>query len=134
MANNGKTIEQRYQKKTQHEHILLRLDTYVGSLEKTLQWFWVLNPAENQFLFTELEFVPALYKIFDEIIVNAADNNARDSPMTYVKVEINEELGSISVINDGKGTNFFFFLALPKGLICLADFFPKKIFVVNEKF
>jgi DNA topoisomerase-2 len=109
MANNGKTIEQRYQKKTQHEHILLRPDTYVGSLEKTLQWFWILNPEENQFLFTELEFIPALYKIFDEIIINAADNNARENSMTYIKVEINEDTGAISVQNDGKGTNFDLF-------------------------
>jgi DNA topoisomerase-2 len=113
MANNGNTIEQRYQKKTQHEHILLRPDTYVGSLEKTLQWFWVLNPSENQFLFTKLEFVPALFKIFDKIIVNAANNNARHSSMTYLKVEINEELGSISVMNDGKGTTLFFFWHYP---------------------
>jgi DNA topoisomerase-2 len=114
MANNEKTIEQRYQEKTQHEHILLWPDTYVGSLEKTFQSFWVLNPSANQFLFTQLEYVPALYKIFDEIIVNAADNNSRDSPMTYVKVEINEELGSISVINDGKGTTLFLFWHYPK--------------------
>jgi DNA topoisomerase-2 len=133
MANNGKTIEQRYQKKTQHEHILLRPDTYVGSLEKTLQWFWVLNPSENQFLFTELEFVPALYKIFDEIIVNAADNNARDSPMTYVKVEINEELGSISVMNDGKGTTLFFF-GITQRTNLFSRFFLPKIFFVNDKF
>lgn len=30
----GKTIEETYQKKTQLEHILLRPDTYIGSVEK----------------------------------------------------------------------------------------------------
>ena len=133
MANNGKTIEQRYQKKTQHEHILLRPDTYVGSLEKTLQWFWVLNNEENQFLFTELEFVPALYKIFDEIIVNAADNNARENPMTYVKVEINQSTGAITVQNDGKGTNNSFFLPKLKGLILVRIFaYKKKILLMGN--
>lgn len=32
-----KTVEQRYQKKTQLEHILLRPDTYVGSIDKTTE-------------------------------------------------------------------------------------------------
>ncbi len=32
--NNDKTIHGTYQKKTQLEHILLWLDTYVGSIEK----------------------------------------------------------------------------------------------------
>ena len=32
-GNNSRTIEQMYQKKSQLEHILLRPDTYVGSVE-----------------------------------------------------------------------------------------------------
>lgn len=31
-------------------------------------------------------FVPGLYKIFDEILVNAADNKQRDPSMDTVKV------------------------------------------------
>ena len=85
---------------------MLRPDTYVGSLEKTDGNFWVLNAAETQFHFTEVNYVPALYKIFDEVIVNASDNNSRDCPMSYIKVEIDQERGSISVENDGKGTDF----------------------------
>ncbi|KAM0910667.1 hypothetical protein ACQ4PT_013993 [Festuca glaucescens] len=36
-ASAGKTIEEMYQKRTQLEHILLRPDTYVGSIEKHKQ-------------------------------------------------------------------------------------------------
>lgn len=37
-AKNKKlSVERIYQKKTQHEHILLRPDTYIGSVEKTTQ-------------------------------------------------------------------------------------------------
>jgi len=39
----GKTVEQIYQKKTQVEHILLRPDTYVGSIEKQDDQLWVWN-------------------------------------------------------------------------------------------
>ena len=40
----------------------------------------------------DIKFVPGLYKIFDEILVNAADNFQRDPDgMTYIKVTINEQ-------------------------------------------
>ncbi len=35
-----------------------------------------------------VSFVPGLYKIFDEILVNAADNKVRDPTMDTVKVVI----------------------------------------------
>ena len=47
----------------------------------------------------EVEYVPGFLKIFDEILVNAADNNSRDKSMTYIKVKIGEKM--ISVRNDG---------------------------------
>jgi len=96
-------IEKMYQKKSQLEHILLRPDTYVGSIERDKKMFWVLNKEEDAFEERELEYVPGLYKIFDEIIVNAADNFQRSKDMTYIKVEIDQPKGLISVKNDGKG-------------------------------
>ena len=67
-------IEKIYQKKTQLEHILLRPDTYVGSIEKTEAGLWVLEENSSKFKFKNFDYVPGLYKIFDEILVNAADN------------------------------------------------------------
>ena len=46
---------------------------------------------------------PGLYKIFDEIIVNAADNKQRDPTMTTIKITIDSAEGSVSVWNDGHG-------------------------------
>jgi DNA topoisomerase-2 len=36
-------IEKIYQKKTQLEHILIRPDTYIGSVEMYNQYLWVLD-------------------------------------------------------------------------------------------
>lgn len=47
--------------------------------------------------------VPGLYKIFDEILVNAADNKQRDKNMDAIKVTIDREKGEISVWNNGRG-------------------------------
>ncbi|VAI27534.1 unnamed protein product [Triticum turgidum subsp. durum] len=48
-------------------------------------------------------YVPALYKIFDEILVNAADNKRRDPSMDSLRVDIDVEGGCISVYNNGEG-------------------------------
>ncbi|KAL0464445.1 UNVERIFIED_CONTAM: DNA topoisomerase 2 [Sesamum latifolium] len=96
-----KTIEQTYQKKTQLEHILLRPDTYIGSIEKHTQTLWVYE--DEQMVQKSITYVPGLYKIFDEILVNAADNKQRDPKMDSVKVTIDVESNSISVYNNGDG-------------------------------
>jgi DNA topoisomerase-2 len=100
-AAGGKTIEEMYQKKTQLEHILLRPDTYVGSVEKHTQTLWVYEGGAM--VNRPVTYVPGLYKIFDEILVNAADNKQRDPRMNSLKVEIDVEGCCVSVYNNGDG-------------------------------
>lgn len=101
-TKNGKTIEEMYQKKSQLEHILLRPDTYIGSIEKHTQSLWVYEPDRGM-VHRPVTFVPGLYKIFDEILVNAADNKQRDPKMDSLKVVIDVEENRISVQNNGDG-------------------------------
>ncbi|EJK75837.1 hypothetical protein THAOC_02435 [Thalassiosira oceanica] len=104
-ASKGKTktIEETYQKKTQLEHILLRPDTYIGSVEQLTQPMFILNSETDRIVQKEISFTPGLYKIFDEILVNAADNKQRDPNMDRLEVEIDAETNTISVKNNGKG-------------------------------
>ena len=53
--------------------------------------------------YRDVRIVPGLYKIFDEILVNAADNKIRDPNMDTIKVVVDRENGSISVWNNGRG-------------------------------
>ncbi|KAF2969524.1 hypothetical protein GQX73_g4046 [Xylaria multiplex] len=100
----SKTATETYQKLTQLEHIIKRPDTYIGSTERTEQAMWVFNKETVQMeLRPKVGFVPGLYKIFDEILVNAADNKQRDPSMNYMKIHINRAEGFISVENNGKG-------------------------------
>jgi DNA topoisomerase-2 len=99
----GKTVEQIYQKKTPVEHILLRPDTYVGSVEKQDDNLWIWNNDKGEMDYRSITYVPALYKIFDEILVNSADNLQRDKSMTYIKVEIDTKQKRVKVTNNGKG-------------------------------
>ncbi|PPS93064.1 DNA topoisomerase 2 [Cryptosporidium hominis] len=113
MVNKSKkTVEERYQKKTQIEHILLRPDTYIGSTEFHEQALWVWDDSNMKMVYKTINYVPGLYKIFDEILVNAADVKAREistknnhifEKCTCIKVEINREKKEITVFNDGEG-------------------------------
>ncbi|XP_006188942.1 DNA topoisomerase 2-alpha [Camelus ferus] len=101
-AKKRLSIERIYQKKTQLEHILLRPDTYIGSVESVTQQMWVYD-EDIGMNYREVTFVPGLYKIFDEILVNAADNKQRDPKMSCIRVTIDPENNLISIWNNGKG-------------------------------
>lgn len=102
-AAKKKTATEKYQKLSQVEHILVRPDTYIGSIERTESQMWVYNREKSLMEYKQVALVPGFYKIFDEILVNAADNKQRDKSMTYIKININREEGEITVENDGKG-------------------------------
>ncbi|XP_034171791.2 DNA topoisomerase 2 isoform X1 [Osmia lignaria lignaria] len=102
-AQKKKTIERIYQKKSQLEHILLRPDTYIGSVEPVCELMWIYDKEKECMIQREIKYVPGLYKIFDEILVNAADNKQRDPKMDTIKIEIDSTNNIISVWNNGKG-------------------------------
>ncbi|CAG8582278.1 18254_t:CDS:2, partial [Racocetra fulgida] len=101
--HSGKTVEEIYQKKTQIEHVLLRPDTYIGSVEAITEKLWVYDSESESMVYKDATIVPGLYKIVDEILVNAADNKIRDSSMNTIKVKIDQEQNFISIYNNGKG-------------------------------
>lgn len=90
-----------YQKLELREHILTRPENYIGSKSSHTEELWVVE--DDKLVQKNITYVPGLYKIFDEILVNAADNCQRDPPTKKIQVEINPEEGFISVWNDGKG-------------------------------
>lgn len=100
-SKSSKSIEETYQKLSQLDHILLRPDTYIGSTERQLQSFWVHDGERMQY--KSVNIAPGLYKIFDEILVNAADNKVRDPSMDSLKVDVDVESGEIRILNNGAG-------------------------------
>lgn len=92
-----------YKRLSQLEHILKRPDTYIGSVERSPMEMWSFDTESESMVFGTVSIVPGLYKIFDEILVNAADNKIRDPNMKNIKVKIDAENNMILVMNDGKG-------------------------------
>ncbi|KAL8293500.1 hypothetical protein RQP46_000201 [Phenoliferia psychrophenolica] len=105
----AKSASETYVKLSQLEHVLKRPDTYIGSIEPITQPMWVYDEPTKKLAYRPTTFVPGLYKIVDEILVNAADNKVRcetenkAEKMTKLEVTIDVKNKCISVLNDGEG-------------------------------
>ena len=98
----------KYQKKDLVTHIYDTPDTYVGGSDLIEEVLPILQ--ENESIQTEtFEYIPALYNIFNEILVNARDQvvrldqNKSNNPVTTLKILINKSSGLIIIYNDGEG-------------------------------
>jgi DNA topoisomerase-2 len=112
-ANTAAVLAKQYQKKTDKEHILDTPDTYIGSIESVHDCLWVYNSETNRIVSKEIQYIPGLYKLFDEGIVNSRDHVVRmiqkslvqpigTRLVTYIYVSIQED-GTIIMENDGDG-------------------------------
>ena len=103
-------LAKQYQRKTDKQHILDNHDTYIGSIENIESEMWVYDDATQRIVLRNMEYVPGLYKLFDEGIVNCRDHVMRmiQSPIldkkfvTYINTNIQED-GTIIFSNDGNG-------------------------------
>ena len=102
-ANKRLSVERIYQKKTQLEHILLRPDTYIGSVQPVTEKMWIYDKESEKIISKEITYTPGLFKIYDEILVNAADHKQNDAKMDTIKIDINVDKNEIKIYNNGKG-------------------------------
>jgi len=111
VSSTGKNIRDTYRSHTHEEHIYEVPDTYIGSAEKDTVPILVLAEDGSRISQRDGEIVPGLYKVFDEVLVNALDQYTRLStqvppPEHIVKqihVGANKETGALTVWNDGMG-------------------------------
>jgi DNA topoisomerase-2 len=78
--------------------------TIVGSVERVSQPMYVWNG--EKIIEKEITYTPGLYKIFDEILVNAADNKQRHENTDKIEISINASENKIQVKNNGTGMTF----------------------------
>lgn len=99
MASRNALVSKKYRKQSHLEHIKSRPDTYIGSIQSRTESMWVIEGGKM--VNRPITYVPGLLKIFDEILVNAADNKQRDNGMKFIKVVVADD--HITVENDGAG-------------------------------
>jgi len=127
--NEDQGLANKYQQKTDKQHILDNPDTYIGSVEKVDADLWILSEGvnggtgtggtgtggakEEKIVEKNMSYIPGLFKLFDEGIVNCRDHVIRMTtaieagqpnciPVSYIDVSIQED-GTIVMINDGNG-------------------------------
>ena len=93
----------KYKKFTQIEHVILRPGMYVGSVTDETEQTWVMNQEKTEMTEEIITHVPGLYKIFDEILVNAIDQSTLDTSLDTIKVWVDKSTGTITVQNNGQG-------------------------------
>jgi len=94
MESKDAALAKQYQRKTDRQHILDNPDTYIGSVENIESDMWIYDESQNRIHQKTIEYIPGLYKLFDEGIVNARDHVIRmiQSKMiekqfvTYIKI------------------------------------------------
>ena len=105
----------KYQKMSDKEHILKKPDTYIGSTEMTESEMFVYESSSEApgIVSRKIQYIPGLYKLFDEGAVNSRDHVVRQAqaitdakpgalPVTCIEFEISDD-GIISITNDGNG-------------------------------
>jgi len=105
---SAQNLAKQYQRKTDKQHILDNPDTYIGSVENVDANMWVFE--NNKIVLNTIEYVPGLYKLFDEGIVNSRDHVIRmiqsnlknKKNVTQIDIEVSED-GTITMMNDGNG-------------------------------
>ena len=99
-----------YQEKTDKQHILDNPDTYIGSVENVDADLWVHDDVTGKMVLRTIEYIPGLYKLFDEGIVNCRDHVIRmiqsasieKKFVSHIDIDITED-GTITMTNDGNG-------------------------------
>ena len=109
-------LSNKYQQKTDKQHILDNPDTYIGSVEIIDSEQFIFSSTEGMKIREKsIQYVPALFKLFDEGIVNCRDHAIRMAKaveekvensinVSYIDVMIEEKDGGIiTMLNDGNG-------------------------------
>ena len=95
----------KYVKLDPREHVLMRPGMYIGSLDSDEISTWIYDKS---MMHKPIDYISGLYKIYDEIVVNALDHVVRCQQdekklVKEIKVNIDRQTGCIEVFNSGEG-------------------------------
>ena len=99
-----------YQMKSDRVHVLDKPDTYIGSIQDTDTNMWCFDQETGKIVLKNISYIPGLYKLYDEGIVNCRDHIVRmlnkegSVNVTYIEVSIDDD-GTITFCNDGSGVD-----------------------------
>lgn len=87
-TTNNSTAVANYKKLSHREHVLELPDTYIGSIDTEITHRWVYNAEAGKMVWRPTAFNPGLYKVFDELIVNARDAYVRSTTQGFTGIPV----------------------------------------------
>lgn len=115
---NVRPIRAVRQKPTHLQHIRENPSDYIGLLEPVNENHWIYEAnttdendntthSKGRMIKQEITYVPGLYKIFNEILMNSFNHSKPDQKVTEIRIDIDVGKNSISIRNNGSGIGFF---------------------------
>jgi DNA topoisomerase-2 len=95
-----KSIEEKYRKLSDIDHVLLRPGMYCGSIKPREDEVPLLG-EDGKFSLRKVTYNPAFLKIFDEIVSNSIDEHRRNPKLNDLKIVVDQAAGSIKVWDNG---------------------------------
>jgi len=95
------SIEKKYQKLTDTEHVLLRPGMYIGSVKPHTEEVYLLDRRSWKLVPKEITYNPGFLKLFDEIVSNSVDEHKRTPSLNQIKVNIDIKTNKISIWDNG---------------------------------
>lgn len=98
-----KSIEQKFKKLSEVEHVLLRPGRYIGAVAPHTEETFVFNMAEKSMIKMEVTYNPGFVKLFDEVISNSVDHSKRPEGknLDIIRVDVDPDKGEISIYDNG---------------------------------
>jgi DNA topoisomerase-2 len=104
-----KSVEAKYKKLDDIEHVLLRPGMYVGSTKPREEEVFFLSSKEEisedkplrAMTSRRVVYNPAFMKIFDEIISNSVDEHRRNPKLNEIRVLVDRDSGLVQVWDNG---------------------------------
>lgn len=107
-------LAKKYQKKSDKQHVLDNPDTYIGSIEHISSEVYIYDNENKKIKEKTIDYIPGLYKLFDEGVVNcrdhiirmqqliAASDDKKNYPVNNINITIDDD-GIVTLMNDGNG-------------------------------
>lgn len=96
-------IENKIKKLSDIEHLLLRPNMYIGSVQYTNTHGFIFNTDNNIFEYKEYSYIPGLIKICMEILDNSTDEYIRTNGKYGNKITIDISDNNIKITDNGRG-------------------------------
>lgn len=95
--------EQKIIQLSDREHVLLRPNMYIGSIQPIDTYGFLLNSTTSKFEYSKYSYISGLIKIIMEILDNSLDENIRTNGKFANKIEVNISPTVVKISDNGRG-------------------------------